>query len=95
MRNRWPLPVPAFAHRPVAENRPVQQLDETVGNLSSAVEPLVDDQPFLGLLCHELAHQLVLCVDPGAADLPGPVQYRVRALDASVLGRPAPTTGGT
>ena len=61
-----PLLARAVAHGPVREHRPVQQLDEPIGNLAAAVPALVDDQPVLLPLRHELADQLVLRVDAGA-----------------------------
>ena len=66
VRDRRPLLRRRVAHRPVGDDRPVQQLDEAIGNLAAAVPPLVDDQPVLLPLRHELPHQLVLRVGAGA-----------------------------
>ena len=66
VRDRRPLPALAVAHGPVRQDRAVQQLDEAVGDLAAAVPALVDDQPVLLPLPHELPHELVLRVDAGA-----------------------------
>ncbi len=45
----------AVAGRPVAHQRPAQQLDVVVGHLAAAVEPLVDDDRLLVGLGEEIA----------------------------------------
>ena len=66
VRDGRPLLAGSVADAPVAEDRPVQQLDEPVWNLSAAVEPLVDDECVLGALGHELPDELVLRLGAGA-----------------------------
>ena len=46
MSNRWPLPVLTVTNAPVVVQRSIEELDETVGDLPTTVETLVDDQTF-------------------------------------------------
>ena len=63
VRDRRRLPARAVAHGPVGDDRPVQQLDEAVGNLPAAVPALVDDEAVLLALRDELPQQIVLPFD--------------------------------
>ena len=55
-----PLPVLAVAHCPEFQRLAVQELNEAIGNLTAAVKPLINNQPFLVELRRKLPLQLCL-----------------------------------
>src|SRR5688572_11013119 len=69
MCHRWPRPILAVADPPEISQRAVQQLDEPVGNLPTAVEALVNDESRLRDLSAPLANEFILSVLAGVGHI--------------------------
>ena len=67
--HRGPGPIFAVAHAPEVIQGPIEQLDETIGDLSAAIETLVDDEGGLVDLAPKLAHQFGLATAAGVRNI--------------------------
>src|ERR1041385_3056266 len=96
MSDLRPRPILTVAHAPIVDDFTAEHFDETIGNLSTAVETLVDDQSWLLELGPELADQLGLAVPGRVRDVDvanfsaaGPIDALAILLDPGQVAQPS------